>query len=56
MFSDPFKCLGLILALDSNAHSTLWGHTNNTRGITMTELISEYGLLLRNIGKEYTYV
>ena len=49
------KCLGLILALDSNAHSTLWGHTNNPRGSALTEIISDYGLLLRNIGKEFTY-
>ena len=49
------KRLGLILAVDCNAHGTLWGHSNNTRGTMMTELISEYGLLLRNIGKEYTY-
>ena len=41
------KRLGLILAVDSNAHSTLWG-------MILTEVISEYGLLLRNIGKEYT--
>ena len=31
------------------------GHSNNTRGTIMTEIISEYGLLLRNIGKDYTY-
>ena len=49
------KCLGLIIAADSNAHSTLWVHSNNSRGTTLTEIISEYGLLLRNIGKEYTY-
>ena len=47
--------LGLILAVDSNAHSTLWGHSNNLRGTIMTEILTEYGLLLRNIGKEYTY-
>ena len=46
------KRLGLILAVDSNAHSTLWGHSNNARGTIMTEIISDYGLLLRNIGKE----
>ena len=49
------KRLGLILAVDSNAHSTLWGHSTNQRGSILTELISEYGLLLRNTGKEYTY-
>ena len=49
------KRLGLIIAMDSNAHSSLWGYSNNTRGTTMTEIISEYGLLLRNTGKEYTY-
>ena len=49
------KRLGLILAVDSNAHSTLWGHSTNPRGTIMAEIITEYGLLLRNIGKEYTY-
>ena len=49
------KRLGLLLATDSNAHCTLWGHSNNPRGTAMAELITEYGLLLRNIGKEYTY-
>ena len=49
------KRLGLILAMDSNAHSTLWGFSTNPRGAILTELITEYGLLLRNIGKEYTY-
>ena len=49
------KRMGLIMAMDSNAHSTLWGHTNNLRGTTLTEIISEYGLLLQNTGKEYTY-
>ena len=47
--------LGLILAIDSNAHSTLWGHSNNPGGTIMTEIITEYGFLLRYIGKEYTY-
>ena len=41
--------------MDSNAHSSLRGHSNNSRGSILTELISEYGLLLRNIGKDYTY-
>ena len=49
------KRLGMILAIDSNAHSTLWGHANNPRGAALTEIISEYCLLLRNIGIEYTY-
>ena len=49
------KRLGLILAIDSNADSTLWGHANNTRGTLMTDIISEYGLFLQNVGKEYTY-
>ena len=49
------KRLGLIMAMDSNAHSTLWGHASNPRGITLTEIISEYGLQLRNVGKDYTY-
>ena len=49
------KRLGLILAMDSNAHSSLWGFSTNPRGATLTEVITEYGLLLRNLGKEYTY-
>ena len=49
------KRLGLIIGMDSNAHSTLWGHSNNSRGSILTELISEYGLLIRNIGKDFTY-
>ena len=32
------KHLGLIMAMDSNAHSTLWGHTTNPRGTMLTEL------------------
>ena len=49
------KWLGLILAADCNACRTLWGHSNDTRGTTMTEIILEDGLLHRNVGKEYTY-
>ena len=49
------KRLGLILAVDSNANSILWGHSTDPRGTIMAEIITEYGLLLRNISKEYTY-
>ena len=49
------KRLGLILAIDCNAHSTLWGQSTNPRGTIMVDLITEYGLLLRNSGKEFTY-
>ena len=49
------KRLGLILAIDCNAHSTLWGHSTNPRGIIMAEIMTEYGLLLQNRGKEFTY-
>ena len=49
------KRLGLILAIDCNANSTLWGHSTNPRGIIMAEIMTKYGLLLQNRGKELTY-
>ena len=45
----------LILSLNSNAHSYLWGLDSNPRGEAIEELMAEFGLELGNIGFESTF-
>ena len=40
----------ILLGIDSNAQSGIWGHSNNKRGYIIQE-----GLEIQNKGKEYTY-
>ena len=47
---------GVILAGDSNAHSTLWGsERNNTRGDAWEEFILANDLEILNVGRDYTF-
>ena len=47
----------VILMADANAHSTLWGCTdNNARGETLEELLFQYNLAILNEGSSPTFV
>ena len=46
----------LLLAIDSNAHSYLWGPDSNTRGEAVEDLMATYGLNLENKGFVPTFV
>ena len=41
--------------MDSNAHSDIWGHSNNKRGNELVDYIVQEGLEVHNKGKENTY-
>ena len=45
----------ILLGIDSNAHSDIWGHNNNKRGNDLVDYIIQEGLEIHNKGKEYTY-
>ena len=45
----------LIIGMDSNAHSCLWGHETNKRGEALETIIVDYGLKVENIGKSPTF-
>ncbi len=48
--------LDLILALDSNAWSTVWGsHSSNDRGIQIEEFLANYDLYVMNEGNTATF-
>jgi hypothetical protein len=50
------KNIPFILAIDSNAHSTLWGSPNdNSRGLTMEEFIANHNIAIQNIGTNSTF-
>ena len=38
--------------MDSNAHSDIWGHSNNKGGNELVDYILQEGLELHNKGKE----
>ena len=46
------KC---ILAIDSNAHSLLWGEESNARGELLEDFMMQYGLALGNVGRIPTF-
>ena len=46
----------LIINMDSNCHSDLWGHETNHRGEVIEEYIIANGLKVQNVGKEPTFV
>jgi ribonuclease HI len=47
----------LVLAMDSNAHNSLWGSADeNSRGELLEEFILTNGLLVHNAGNENTFV
>ena len=43
------------MGIDSNAHSDIWGHSNNKRGYELVDYIIQEGFELHNTGKTYTY-
>ena len=47
--------LGLIIGMDSNCHSTLFGPKQNQRGYLFDELIANNNLTIENIGNSPTY-
>ena len=47
--------LGLIIGMDSNCHSTLFGPKQNQRGYLFDELIANNNLTIENVGHSPTY-
>ena len=49
------KKLPLLMAFDSNAHSTLYGPEDNERGVDFEEFITQNNLLVENRGNQSTF-
>ena len=49
------KKLPLLMAFDSNAHSTLYGPEDNKRGVDFEEFITQNNLLFENRGNQSTF-
>ena len=49
------KQLPIIMGMDSNAHSTLFGPDNNARGEALEEFIVQHGLSVQNSGNTPTF-
>ena len=49
------KRFSILIGIDTNAHSDVWGFTSNRRGNELLDYIIQEGLELHNKGKEYTY-
>ena len=49
------KNLGLIVCMDSNCHSTLFGPETNARGRKLEEAIASYNLIVENVGHVPTF-
>ena len=49
------KDLKLIMGIDTNCHSKLFGETTNKRGLDFEEIVIEHGLHIENLGTEPTY-
>ena len=49
------KCIPLIMGLDSNSHSTLWGPTQNKRGGDLEDFINANDLVVLNDGLRPTW-
>ena len=49
------KRLSILIGIDSNAHSDVWGFASNKREDELLDYIMQEGLELHNRGKEYTY-
>ena len=45
----------ILIAADTNAHSSMWGHETNYRGSNFEEFIQDYDLQLHNTGKDFTF-
>ena len=46
---------GLVLAIDSNAHSTMYGPDQNARGTEVDDLLFRHGLHVENVGHTPTF-
>ena len=49
------KNFPLIMGVDSNAHSLLYGPDTNARGTALEDFILQYGLKVENLGTAPTY-
>ena len=49
------KQLPIIMGIDSNAHSTLFGPDNNSRGNAFEDFVIQYGLNVENMGTTPTF-
>ena len=49
------KNIQLIIWIDTNCHSKLFGESTNKRGLDVEELIIQSGLDVENLGTEPTY-
>ena len=49
------KNLGLIMCMDSNCHSTLFGPDTNPRGKKLEEAIAGHNLTIENLGHVPTF-
>ena len=46
------KGLELVIGVDTNCHSQLFGDSTNKRGLDLEEIIIESGLVVENLGTE----
>ena len=46
----------LIIGMDSNSHSTLWGRQTNSRGEEMEEYLARHNLDVFNVGLKPTFI
>ena len=46
---------GIVIGMDSNAHSQMYGPTTNARGLELEGLIFQHDLTIENIGQEPTF-
>ena len=49
------KQFPVVIGVDSNAHSTLYGPDNNTRGEAFEDFVLQYGLDVANVGTVPTF-
>ena len=49
------KDLALVMGIDSNAHSTLYGTKTNKRGEDFEDFILKNGLMVENVGVVPTF-
>ena len=46
---------GLLIGMDSNAHSKVWGFREDSRGEMILEFVAKHNLYIENVGKEMTF-
>lgn len=47
------KGYGLLVSVDTNTHSHLFGPTTNQRGVQLEDLVFQHGLTVQNIGQPH---